>query len=485
MKRVLIVALFTVVSLATGIFVPQQTSARKGDVFKASNPILNRYIVVLDDSVIGQNAAAPQVEAYGQYLTNAYGGSLKDTYSSALRGFVAEMTEKQAEELNLDPSVRSVEEDGVISVSNNQPNAPWHLDRVDQRALPMNSDYNYTTTGAGVHIYIIDTGIRYTHADFGGRANAVYDNVGDGQNGNDCNGHGTHVAGIAGSSTYGVAKNALIHSVRVLPCSGFGQISNLIFGIDWVTANRVLPAVANISLTAAGGSPALETAVSNSISSGVTYSIAAGNSGLDACQYTPGRVANALTIGATANNDARWASSNHGTCIDLFAPGTSVTSLSTVNDTDTRIMTGTSMAAPTIAGAAALFLSANPTASPATVVNAIKNSATTGLVTNIDAASPNLLLYTSSAAPTASNVSVGGRVTDSRGRAVSRARVTITGEDGSSLATVTNSLGYYRLDGIESGRSYLVSVSSRRYQFSQRLISLVDEISNLDFTALE
>lgn len=485
MKRVLIVALFVVVSLGAATFPPTKSSARKGEVVKAPDAIADRYIVVLDDAVVGANAVAPQVEAFGQYLTYAYGGEVMETYSSALRGFVVEMSAQQAQEMNLDPTVRFIEEDRVISVSNSQTNAPWHLDRVDQRALPMNSAYTYTTTAAGVHIYVLDTGIRYTHADFGGRANAVYDNIGDGQNGNDCNGHGTHVAGIAGSSTYGVAKNAYIHSVRVLPCNGSGQLSNLLSGINWITANRQLPAVANISLTAGGSSPAVETGINNSIAAGVTYTVAAGNQALDACGYTPARTPNAITVGATSDSDARTPYSNYGSCVDLFAPGHSITSLSYSNDTDTRILSGTSMAAPTIAGAAALYLSANPAASPLAVANALRSSATSGIVTNIDSSSPNLLLYTFTAPPTAANVPVGGRVTDGRGRSISRVRVTLTAEDGSYLTTTSNSMGYYRFAEVETGRTYVVAATSKRYEFTSRLISLMDEIANLDFTALE
>ncbi len=314
-------------------------------------------------------------------------------YYSALKGYSATMSPDQAEALSRNERVLFVEEDSVISISETQTNAPWNLDRVDQRALPLNTTYAYSQSGASAHIYILDTGIRVTHQEFGGRASVVFDALNDGQNGLDCNGHGTHVAGTAAGATYGVAKNAFVHSVRVLPCGGGGQISDLILGVDWITANRVNPAVANISITAPGGSPALESAVSSSVASGVTYTIAAGNSALNACDFTPARTPNAITVGATWQIDARAQFSNYGPCIDLFAPGYEIVSAGIASDSATRMLNGTSMAAPLVAGVAAIYRAANPSANPAAVAEAIGNAATAGIVTNIDGTSPNKLLY--------------------------------------------------------------------------------------------
>ncbi|MGH9818576.1 MAG: S8 family peptidase, partial [Pyrinomonadaceae bacterium] len=319
-------------------------------IHKAAQPVPNRYIVVLDQSAVkenmalmDENIAAPQVETQAMLLSNTYGGEVKMVYADALKGFVVEMSPEQAEQLSMDPSVKSIEQDGFIGVSSTETGVTWNLDRIDQRSLPMDSVYSYDSTGAGVHAYILDTGVRISHAEFGGRASVAYDNVGDGGNGLDCNGHGTHVAGIIGSSTYGVAKNVFIHSVRVLPCDGVhGQISNILDGINWVAANKIRPAVANISITAAGTSSALEAGVANAVASGVTFTIAAGNSDADACTFTPAREPSAITVGATGSTDAFAGFSNWGSCVDIFAPGVVITSTWDTSDTATATLSGTS-----------------------------------------------------------------------------------------------------------------------------------------------
>src|SRR4051812_18833582 len=254
--------------------------SRNSKFVRSENAVANRYIVLLNEKFIPAGAAAASVQTQAADLASVYGAAVVKTYSSAVKGFSAIMSEKEALTLSSDSRVSLVEADREMSVSSiqTQSNAPWNLDRVDQRNLPWDSTYNYPGSGAGVHIYIIDTGIRVTHSDFGGRASVAYDGIGDGQNGNDCNGHGTHVAGIAAGATWGVAKQAYLHAVRVLPCSGSGLISDVLDGVYWVTFSHQSPAVANISSSTPGDSPALEAAITNSIASGVVYTIAAGNS---------------------------------------------------------------------------------------------------------------------------------------------------------------------------------------------------------------
>jgi subtilisin family serine protease len=394
-KLTILSLLFAVGLIAAGSFLSVPTSGHKRSKFhRSSNPLANRYIVILNEDLVGEFAEGPQVEAEAQSLSFMYGGSVRRVYSNAIKGYAAEMSQAEAEALSLDERVLFVEEDTVIDISATQTNAPWNLDRVDQRSMPLNTNYDYSQNGTGAHVYILDTGIRTSHQEFGGRASVSLDVIGDGQNGQDCNGHGTHVAGIVGGATYGAAKNVSLHSVRVLPCSGSGQISDLISGIDWVRENRVNPAVANISITAPGVSPSLETAITNAISSGVVFTIAAGNSQWNACDYTPARTPNAITVAATAEADERALYSNYGPCVDLFAPGNAVLSSSNGSDSATRVLSGTSMSAPLVAGIAAIYRAGNPSASASTVAQAINAATTAGVVTNIDGtSSPNKLLY--------------------------------------------------------------------------------------------
>lgn len=394
---------FGMLVLAVGVFtlsfISFQSAGQENKFRETRNKIADRYIVVLEDWSTGARGESSEARAVAEELSIVYEGKVVGVYKYALNGYVAEMNEEKAKSLSRDLRVKYVEQDSLVFANTTQTSATFGIDRIDQRDLPLNGTYNYTPTGSGVNAYIIDTGIRRTHNEFGGRAFAGFDAIGDGQNTNDCNGHGTHVAGTVGSSTYGVAKNARLYAIRVLNCQGSGSNSGVIAGIDWVTNNHISPAVANMSL-GGGASSALDDAVQNSIASGVTYAVAAGNSNVDACGSSPARAPNALTVGSTTNTDARSSFSNFGTCVDIFAPGSSITSTWSTSDSATNTISGTSMASPHVAGVAALYLENNPGASPAAVNTAITNAASTGKLTSIGAGSPNLLLYSIfSAAP--------------------------------------------------------------------------------------
>jgi len=406
MKRSLALVVLIVVGMAAVALMPalanQQERTPAGVssgadklVRMGKDAIPGRYIVVLDIDAAGQRGDLFTAARMTSDLTNAYGGVATSVYAYAINGFSAEMSEEQALKLSLDPRVKFVEEDSVMEATVTQSNPPWGLDRIDQRNLPLSATYAYTTTGSGVNVYIIDTGIRRTHTQFGGRAFVGFDSVGDGQNTNDCNGHGTHVSGTVGGSTYGVAKAVRLFAVRVLNCSGSGTNSGVIAGVDWVTANHISPAVANMSL-GGGASTALDTAVNNSINSGVTYAIAAGNSNANASNFSPARVAAAITVGSSTISDARSSFSNFGSVVDIFAPGSSILSSWNTSDTATATLSGTSMATPHVAGVAARFLQSNPTASPATVRNEIVNQATLSHLSGIPSGTANRLLFWSS-----------------------------------------------------------------------------------------
>ncbi|MEU8760429.1 S8 family serine peptidase [Streptomyces sp. NPDC048659] len=354
----------------------------------AEGTVANSYIVTLRES------AAQAETARGRAVATKFGAKIKRTYTAALNGYSVELSEAQARKLAADPAVEKVSQNRVFHVDGTQPSPPsWGLDRIDQKALPLNQSYTYPdSAGQGVTAYIIDTGVRITHGDFGGRASYGYDAIDNDNTAQDGHGHGTHVAGTVAGNAYGVAKKAKIVGVRVLDNSGSGTTEQVVAGIDWVTANAVKPAVANMSL-GGGVDSVLDDAVRRSIASGVTYGVAAGNETDNAANHSPARVAEAITVGATTSTDAKASYSNFGAGLDLFAPGSSITSSWNSSDSATNTISGTSMATPHVVGAAALWLADNPTATPAQVATALVNAATPNVVTSPGTGSPNRLLF--------------------------------------------------------------------------------------------
>lgn len=362
--------------------------AEAGDVIKVA-PIDNQYIVRFKDSV-----SASQVESLSRQFARFLGGSVIDTYGAALKGFTATISARAAASLARSPLVEEVEQDQAFTVQTTQTGATWGIDRIDQRDLPLSTTYTYTNTGAGVKAYILDTGIRTTHIEFdNGRAIDGYDFIDNDAIAQDGNGHGTHVAGTVGGKLFGVAKGVTLVGVRVLNNSGSGTISGIVSGINWVVndvAAKGGPAVANMSLGGSASST-LDSAVKNAIAQGVTFVVAAGNSNRDAKNFSPARVPEAITVGATTSSDARASYSNYGSLIDVFAPGSSITSAWYTADNAAATLSGTSMASPHVAGVAALYLQSNPTASPQTVRDYIVNNSTKNKVTNARSTNNHLL----------------------------------------------------------------------------------------------
>ena len=387
----------TKIALAVGLISAPLLQA--GEFKIASNPhnvIQDQYIVVFKPDAMNQTMQSLSAGAGMQAavtstvnaLSKSYRAEVTQKFSAALQGGVFRMDEKMAKKLANHPSVAFVEPDEEISIFGTQNNPTWGLDRVDQRSSSLDSKYVYDTTASNVNVYVIDTGVN-AHSDFGGRVYNGYDFIDNDSNSSDCQGHGTHVAGTIASSTYGVAKSARVYGVRVLNCQGSGSNSGIISGMDWVAQNHSKPAVANMSL-GGGASSAVDNAVSNLVSAGVVTVVAAGNDNSNACNYSPARASSAITVGSTAQGDSRSSFSNWGNCVDIFAPGSDITSTSMSGGATT--MSGTSMASPHVAGVAALYLADNPNASPSQVEQALESNATSNAVGNPNG-SPNLLVY--------------------------------------------------------------------------------------------
>ena len=396
-----LIGLLTLAMFAGFMLVPASTSGRaetqpaaqdrgRGNVEKflrADRPIRNEYIVVLNDEAAGPRGDHSLVPTVAANLRAIFGGSVRRTYTNALQGFTIRLPEAAARQLSEDPRVAFVQEDSEITLSTTQTGATWGIDRIDQRNRPLSTTYTYTATGAGVKAYVIDTGIRATHQDLAGRVLAGVNTVDATPSTEDCNGHGTHVSGTIGGTTWGVAKGVTLVAVRVFGCGNSTTTAAIIAGVDWVTGNHQAgePAVANMSL-GGGANTALDTAVRNMIADGVSAAIAAGNGNIlgfpvNSCNQSPARVAEGITVGASDINDAKASFSNYGTCVDLHAPGVNITSSWATSDTATNTISGTSMAAPHVVGVVAQFLQNNPTASPGVVQQTIKDLSTKGVVT--------------------------------------------------------------------------------------------------------
>ncbi|CAN5393517.1 hypothetical protein BH24GEM3_BH24GEM3_02770 [soil metagenome] len=368
----------------------------------ASNLIPGRYIVTVADD------ADPALVALDHGIAPLF------VYESILTGFTGDITDVVLQALRGDLRVTMIEQDAKVTMAAVQSNATWGLDRIDQRALPLDLSYTYNHTGAGVTAYIVDTGIRYDHEEFGGRASFGFDAFNDGQNGNDCQGHGTHVAGTVGGKTWGVAKNVNLVAVRVLDCGGSGSFSGIIAGMNWIAENGALPAVANMSIGSLipQRSATVDAASRNLIASGVTLVMAAGNgvpnggAGIDACNNAPGGLPEGITVGASDRSDTKTTWSNWGDCVTLFAPGSGIVSASHTSTNGSKSSSGTSMASPHVAGVAALYLEQAPQAAPATVKSALVEASTKNVV-QLSLSTNNHLLHSLVVAPQPAPIETG------------------------------------------------------------------------------
>ena len=358
---------------------------------EAKGIIKNQYIVILNKDVGSSNE-------FAQGIAKQHGGKVLQTYDAVLKGFAIYLPDVAGtafvEAMKKNPKVVSVENDTIMKIdATTQSNPDWGLDRIDQKNLPLDSAYSYLQTGSGTTAYIVDTGILSTHQQFSGRVLSGYTAISDSNGTSDCHGHGTHVAGTVGGSTYGVAKNVNLVPIRILGCDGSGASSNVIAGLDWILKNGKKPAVVNMSL---GGeaNTSLDSAVENLFNNGYVMVVAAGNSNTDACSSSPARVSKAITVAATDNTDTRASYSNYGSCVDIFAPGSQINSSWIGSNTATKVLNGTSMATPHVVGVVAEMLQSTPTATPQTISTNLLNQASSNVVKN-PSGSPNRLLYKS------------------------------------------------------------------------------------------
>jgi len=392
----------TLLALASTATYAQAPDSPPTHPFAQSSPIAGRYIVVFRKDV-GNPAAEAANHVRGP------GAQLHHVYSTALKGFAATLPAAALAGIQNNPMVDYIEQDQTVSLTQVENGATWGLDRIDQADRPLDLLYHYTATGAGVHAFIIDTGIRPDHIEFSGRLSTGFTAIADGRGTTDCNGHGTHVAGTVGGTTWGVAKQVALTPVRVLDCRGSGTWSGVIAGIDWVANTTSRPAVANMSL-GGGKSTSVNAAVAGAVAKGVTMVVAAGNSSADACNYSPSSESSALTVGATTSSDLRASYSNYGSCVDIFAPGSAITSAWNTGSSATSTISGTSMASPHVAGVSALVAETNPAASPAAIAAFLAGSATANRIGSVGAGSPNLLVYSlgtgSAAEPPPSQIAV-------------------------------------------------------------------------------
>lgn len=391
MKFCQVSAAFLTMAAVNLVHAAPNTTSSLLDSSQAKGIIKNQYIVILNKD------AGPSID-FAQNIAKQHGAKVLQSYDTVLKGFAIYLPDTAAtafvEAMKKNPKVLSIENDTVMKIdATTQSNPDWGLDRIDQKALPLNSAYSYLQTGSGTTAYIVDTGILSSHQQFSGRVLSGYTAISDGNGTSDCNGHGTHVAGTVGGGTYGVAKNVNLVPIRILGCDGSGASSNVIAGLDWILKNGKKPAVVNMSL---GGdaSTSLDSAVENLFNNGYVMVVAAGNSNTDACNASPARVSKALTVAATDSTDTRASYSNYGSCVDIFAPGSQINSSWIGSNTATKVLNGTSMATPHVAGVVAEMLQSTPTATPQTISTNLLNQASSNVVKN-PSGSPNRLLYKS------------------------------------------------------------------------------------------